>query len=391
VVYDITVSTLKGDSATDLAVSIIGDKNVLNLGENIKLTINAQNNGPFSADVKVDYKIPFGLKLLSSNGSGIYDPINGVWNVGILPAGTTVTLDLILQATHAGYIVNIASVYGSMSFYGINGLNSGSLRIFAVYTGGFVRTVASMSDPDPSNNQANYGISSQDPTVPPDKSEMIIVPGTFPDVVPCPAEPPSPPNLPGPGSDDSSQLNPFKPQGQLARDIVGVREAVSSGEPKKPVPSFVLPLENSENRDKDGEIPLWVYVMAILGFIGAFLAYRYSSALSEYLMTVWTGILNALSALWFYLTYYGYSLYEVLKTNLYNVFTRYGNYISNVLQEIYLTPLTGFDLATAAGISLRTLATRYPSLEPLLIPVIYMLEQYSYYQVTQKLKEFFRK
>ncbi|MBM4241757.1 MAG: hypothetical protein FJ150_08875 [Euryarchaeota archaeon] len=57
-VYDVTISTLKGESATALAVSITGDKNVLNLGDNVKLTITAQNNGPHSADVKVNHKIP---------------------------------------------------------------------------------------------------------------------------------------------------------------------------------------------------------------------------------------------------------------------------------------------------------------------------------------------
>jgi len=389
VVYDITLSTLKGDSATDLAVSIIGDKNILNLGDNVKLTINALNRGPKSADVKVDYKIPFGLKLLSSNGSGIYDIDNGVWDVGILPVGCGASLDLILQATHSGYFVNVASIYGDMSFFSVNGLNLGGLRIFAFSTS-FVRSAASMPDPDPSNNQANYGISSQDPTVPPDKNEMTIVPGVFPDVVPGPVEPPSPPNPPCP-ADDNPQSDPSEPQGQLARDIAGVREAVSSGEPKKPVPSFVMPSENSENRDKDSGIPLWVFVMAILGFIGAFLVYRFSSAISEYLTTLWTGILNALSVFWLYLSYLGYSFKKFLEDAILNISVQYGNYINAILQEMIFTPATGVGLTTVIGLGLRTLAVRFPMLKPLIAPAIYVLDQISYLELSEKIKEIFNK
>jgi uncharacterized repeat protein (TIGR01451 family) len=64
----------------------------LNPGETIKLTLQATNNGPSTANVKVNYKIPFGLKLLSSQGQGTYDPSLGVWNVGNLAVGGSAVL-----------------------------------------------------------------------------------------------------------------------------------------------------------------------------------------------------------------------------------------------------------------------------------------------------------
>jgi len=219
---------------------------------------------------------------------------------------------------------------------------------------------------------------------------MTIVPGTFPDVGPVPAEPPSFPNPPGP-ADDNPQLNPFKPQGQLARDIAGVREAVSSAEPSKPLPTFELPLDNPENSDKEGGIPLWVYVMAILGFIGAFLVYRYSSVLSEYLMNLWNGILNALIAVWFYLSYLGASLKDWIIAIGSRIFVQYGAYINAILQEMVFTPVTGVGLTTVIGFGLRTLAVRFPMLEPLIAPAIAVLDQLSYLELSQKIKEIFNK
>jgi uncharacterized repeat protein (TIGR01451 family) len=84
VVYDVTVNALDSSAATtDLGVGITSDKSSLNIGGTVKLTINAFNNGPNPANVKVNYNIPFGLKLLSSQGDGTYNEDTGIWNVGI--------------------------------------------------------------------------------------------------------------------------------------------------------------------------------------------------------------------------------------------------------------------------------------------------------------------
>jgi hypothetical protein len=219
VVYDVTVNTL--DSAaltTDLGVSITGNKSSLNVGGTVKLTVKAFNNGPNGASVEVNYKIPIGLKLLSSQGAGTYDPETGVWSVGILPAGGNVTLELTLQANNAGAIVNTATVYSDLP--DLNPLNNQA---------GFnlVTNAPNVEDiPEDELNGLPYTFPPDiKPPTPPTPPPGPTPPDT-PPVPPTPPLPPSPPTPPGPGLGPS---NP--PKTQLDRDIDYVRKRVAYNPP----------------------------------------------------------------------------------------------------------------------------------------------------------------
>ncbi|MDP3566408.1 DUF11 domain-containing protein, partial [Sediminibacterium sp.] len=101
--------------ATDLAVNITGNATSLGIGDTVHLVISLSNLGPKQCDAKLNYKIPVGLKLLSSQGPGTYDEVSGVWNAGFLLVNDSVSLDLVFQATNIGYFVNIVTVYGDLT------------------------------------------------------------------------------------------------------------------------------------------------------------------------------------------------------------------------------------------------------------------------------------
>ncbi|MDP3035501.1 MAG: hypothetical protein Q8M97_10430 [Methanobacteriaceae archaeon] len=96
VIYDISVNALNVTSdATDLAVSIMGNASSVGIGDTVHLIISLSNLGPKSCDAKLNYKIPVGLKLLSSQGPGAYDAVSGVWSAGVLLVNDSVSLDLV--------------------------------------------------------------------------------------------------------------------------------------------------------------------------------------------------------------------------------------------------------------------------------------------------------
>jgi len=280
VVYDVTVSNLKGESATDLAVSIDGDKNILNLGDNVKLTITALNRGPRSADVKVDYQIPSALKFLSSNGTGIYDSVCGVWDVGILPAGGVVSLELILQSVVWGSASNIATVYSNLP------------------------------DLDIADNYVVYDVVVSE--------QVADIP-----LVVLPVDPPFNPQMPpgsGGGSGGSScssgnSTGLSTPDNQLARDVRGVRDAVTQDKLDQSVIPDWKPGQDETQRgpkdNSDDDASIWVYILtASVVLLGA-LALKFRGAISEYLLSLWQSITNAMNTLWTVMQYFGVALKDL--------------------------------------------------------------------------------
>jgi uncharacterized repeat protein (TIGR01451 family) len=283
VVYDVTVSTLDSTVlVTDLGVSITGNQSSLNVGDTVKLTVTAFNNGPNSASVKVNYKIPLGLKLLSSQGTGTYDPETGVWSVGILPAGGNVTLELTLQANNAGAIVNTAIVYSDLS------------------------------DLNPADNQAGFSLIAIDPNVEDiSDGELNGLPYTFPpdikppnpptppDTPPTPEPhiPPQPPLPPGPGPSNT-------PTTQLARDIsyirdyVGYSPAEDSDEdkitelPKMPEWNVTIP---SDPEPTDEELKEWESLLIKTG-VEVFMLAVATLVPNEYLREVQNGFVRVFSS-----------------------------------------------------------------------------------------------
>jgi uncharacterized repeat protein (TIGR01451 family) len=230
-------------ATTDLGVGITGDKSSLNIGDTVKLTINAFNNGLNPANVKVNYKIPFGLKLLSSQGTGTYDSNTGIWDIGVLPAGENATIELTLQVNNAGSLVNTATVYSNLP------------------------------DLNPADNQATYNLAANDPNLGDIPSGGLNgLPYTFPDDV-KPSDPGngsgssggsggsgesggsggSGPGGNGPGGSNPGPSSP--PTSQLGRDIAGVRDIVGY------TPSND---QNGNQTTQPPQIPEWTLDTSIL-------------------------------------------------------------------------------------------------------------------------------
>jgi uncharacterized repeat protein (TIGR01451 family) len=125
-------------SRADLAVTKTVDNPNPLLGETVNFTITVTNNGPNNATgVNVnDNMVPIGSMTFSSAtpSKGSWNPGTGIWTIGDLAIGETVTLVFQALINQLGQITNIAHVTGNEE------------------------------DPNPLNNQALVVLSSEQPT-----------------------------------------------------------------------------------------------------------------------------------------------------------------------------------------------------------------------------------
>ena len=108
--------------AADLSVTKAVNVTGPNYGDLVKWTLVVRNLGPDAASgVKVSDVLPSGLIHRSSAASvGSYS--NGVWNIGNLAKGASVSLNIVCKVNKTGSIKNIASVSGNE--YDINKTNN---------------------------------------------------------------------------------------------------------------------------------------------------------------------------------------------------------------------------------------------------------------------------
>ncbi len=101
----------------DLQVSKTVDNPTPNVGDTVTYTITVTNNGPDDATgVLVRDVLPPQMSLSSVRGVGDYDPVTGIWNVGTIPAGTSVTLTLTSLVTSPNPQANTATIVHSDQF-----------------------------------------------------------------------------------------------------------------------------------------------------------------------------------------------------------------------------------------------------------------------------------
>ena len=104
--------TLTITPSADIQVNQDVNTTTPNYGDNITFTITVTNNGPCDATgVKIKDLLPSGLTFISANtnGSGTYNYLTGIWDIGNLNNGTTAILTLIAQVTGTGTLKNTAS------------------------------------------------------------------------------------------------------------------------------------------------------------------------------------------------------------------------------------------------------------------------------------------
>ena len=99
--------------AADLAVTKVVNITNPNFADLVKWTITVRNLGPdASSGVKVNDILPSGLIYQSSSASvGSYS--NGVWTIGNLAKGASVSLNIVSKVNKTGAIKNTASVSGN--------------------------------------------------------------------------------------------------------------------------------------------------------------------------------------------------------------------------------------------------------------------------------------
>ena len=94
---------------TDIAVGISADSPSVRVGQEVIFTISATNNGPQPATgITVSDSLPSRLLFVSTDGA--YNASNGIWTVGGLAVGQTVSLHLTVRATAVGSFQNTAGL-----------------------------------------------------------------------------------------------------------------------------------------------------------------------------------------------------------------------------------------------------------------------------------------
>lgn len=90
------------------------------LGSNFNFTIELTNQGPSAATgVRVTDRLPAGLTYVSHTTTPpatTYDPVSGVWNVGLIQAGEVFTLTTTVRMERVGPLTNTAEVSNSDQF-----------------------------------------------------------------------------------------------------------------------------------------------------------------------------------------------------------------------------------------------------------------------------------
>ncbi|GAA4363396.1 DUF11 domain-containing protein [Kangiella marina] len=97
---------------SDLSLTQTVSNNAPNVGENITFTLTLVNNGPDGANnIQVRDILPAELDFVSSTASqGSYSSASGVWTVGTVANGNSVTLNIVASPNTATVITNQAEI-----------------------------------------------------------------------------------------------------------------------------------------------------------------------------------------------------------------------------------------------------------------------------------------
>ena len=112
---DSDTATVSVPLVSDLGVTKVASDPVRLEGETVTFTIDVINNGPDDTiNAEVDDLLPAGLTFVSaSTATGIYDGASGVWAIGSIANGATVSLDIVATTdvgTDGTLIVNTSTV-----------------------------------------------------------------------------------------------------------------------------------------------------------------------------------------------------------------------------------------------------------------------------------------
>jgi LPXTG-site transpeptidase (sortase) family protein len=108
---DSSSATVTGASA-DIGVIKTVNQTAPLFGQNVTYTMVAHNLGPSTAPgVQLRDLLPAGLAFVSYTATqGTYNPATGIWNVGTMVNGSTVTLAVVVTVKASGTIINTVTV-----------------------------------------------------------------------------------------------------------------------------------------------------------------------------------------------------------------------------------------------------------------------------------------
>lgn len=105
-------ATIKVNSSADLAIEKLVNNTNPNYGDLVKWTLKVTNNGPNKATgVIVEDLLSKGLIYISSTGN--YDFKLGLWDIGNLESGKSISMDIVTLVNKTGKIINGANVSGN--------------------------------------------------------------------------------------------------------------------------------------------------------------------------------------------------------------------------------------------------------------------------------------
>jgi uncharacterized repeat protein (TIGR01451 family)/gliding motility-associated-like protein len=109
---DVDVTIIQ-TNCSDLRVNKTVDNSTPTIGTDIVFTITVTNDGPNNATgVEVTDVIPSGYSYVGDNGGGAYDDGSGVWTIGNLNNGASISLGITVTVLGTGTYANTASVTG---------------------------------------------------------------------------------------------------------------------------------------------------------------------------------------------------------------------------------------------------------------------------------------
>jgi len=122
-----------GQQSADLAVLKTVDDTTPKLGQIVTFVIMLTNNGPFNATgAQVSDPLPAGLAFLAATPSqGTYSSASGIWSVGALNVGASVTLNIAASVNITSPVTNVAQVSASDQFDPnlSNNISSATVRV----------------------------------------------------------------------------------------------------------------------------------------------------------------------------------------------------------------------------------------------------------------------
>ncbi|WP_437399299.1 gliding motility-associated C-terminal domain-containing protein [Flagellimonas lutimaris] len=121
--FEWTVSDVSCDTASDTTeVTIEGidlsltkeiDKSPPLVSDNVRFTLTVFNDGPSDAtSVEVTDLLPSGYSYVTDNGGGTYDEVTGIWNIGTLTNGSSISLEILAKVNASGDYDNVAEITG---------------------------------------------------------------------------------------------------------------------------------------------------------------------------------------------------------------------------------------------------------------------------------------